>query len=85
MKIGDSVSIVVRPEDVSLVSGSEADRENVVEGEIALVLFLGEGLGCQVALGGTMVRLKLHPSASIQEGQRVTLAIASEFSRALMA
>jgi iron(III) transport system ATP-binding protein len=75
---GDTVTVIVRPEDVHLAAnggnGSESG-ENILSGEVAEVMFLGEALECQVVIGDTRMRLKLHPSTRIAAGEKIDLAI----------
>ena len=57
--------------------------ENVFQGEVTAVVYMGDVLECQVALGGARMRLRLHPSAAVEEGQSVSLAISGRDCRAL--
>jgi iron(III) transport system ATP-binding protein len=71
---GEPVTVVVRPEDVRLAD-APSDRDNVVDGEVASVVYLGDALDCQIRIGGATVRIKVHPSAAVAAGRRVKLAI----------
>lgn len=57
--------------------------ENVFQGEVTAVVYMGEALECQVALGDARMRLRLHPSSTVKAGQSVSLAIAGRDCRAL--
>ncbi len=81
--IGDAVSVVVRPEDVYLSDQRSVDGDNMIEGEIAEVVFMGEMLYCTVTAGEETMRLKLHPSTRVEPGQRINLALPVERCRAL--
>ena len=80
---GDAVSVAVRPEDVYLAESRSVDGDNIIATEIAEVTFLGEALECQVAAGGSTMRLKLHPSTRVEPGQQISLAIPIDRCRAL--
>lgn len=81
-EIGDAVTIVVRPEDVH-IPDTESDHDNVIEGKITAVIFLGEALDCQVALGDAQMRLRLHPDTDVGAGQSIRLAMYSHACRAI--
>jgi iron(III) transport system ATP-binding protein len=79
---GHDVTVVIRPEDVHFADTADG-LENVFQGEVTAVVYMGEMLECQVALGNTRMRLRLHPSATVEAGQSVSLAIAGRDCRAL--
>jgi iron(III) transport system ATP-binding protein len=83
VKVGDAVTVAVRPEDVRLFSGADGAGSNVVEGEIATVVFLGETQECQVRLGGNLMKFKVHPAERVASGQAVRLSLSPEKCRAL--
>ena len=80
--VGQEVTLVVRPEDVHLAESAEG-CDNLLEGEVEAVVYMGDALECQVALGGVRLRLRLHPSAAVERGQRIGLAIHGRDCRAL--
>ncbi len=80
---GDAVTVSVRPEDVYLETNAAGNGANVITGEVAELLFLGEALDCQIAAGGDSMRLKLHPSVKLDVGQKIDVAIPVERCRAL--
>ena len=80
---GEPVVIVVRPEDVNLVTEPSPGDENVLEGKVEAVIFMGDALECQVAVGTKTLRLKLHPSSPVARGKTVQLELPPERCRAL--
>jgi iron(III) transport system ATP-binding protein len=80
---GDRVTIAVRPEDVHLVAETH-DGDNVLDAEIAAVVFLGETRECQARLGESLMRFKVHPTTAVARGQSVRLALAPDKCRALV-
>jgi iron(III) transport system ATP-binding protein len=81
-RAGDRVKVAVRPEDVHVHDG-QADAINVVAGTVSAVVFLGETQECNVTLSGTSLKLRLHPSLRIAEGQTLRLRLTPEKCRAL--
>ena len=84
IRAGEAVTVVVRPENVRLV-GEASDHDNVVEGQVASVVYLGDALECQVQYGQASVRIKVHPSAGVSQGQSVRLAISGRDCRGIAA
>jgi len=84
--VGDAVVIVVRLEDVNLITGaSAATRENVLQGQVVTAMFMGDTKEYRVALRDTSLRLKLHPATTIGEGESIHIELPPERCRALMA
>ena len=86
MRLGDAVTVVIRPEDVHLAANAEtigAAGDNMIEGEVRELQFLGEAIDAQVALGDFVLRLKLHPSSGVRTGETIRLAIPVDRCRAL--
>ncbi len=82
---GDKVIIVVRPEDVNLMPvGSNSGSGNVVEGRVAAAMFMGDATEFRISLRDTALRLKLHPSTEVSEGQTIQVELPPERCRALM-
>jgi iron(III) transport system ATP-binding protein len=80
---GDPVVLVVRPEDVHVVSEAACAQENVLCGKVEAVIFMGDALECQVSVDNQKLRMKLHPISDIQQGQTVTLQLPPARCRAL--
>ena len=84
-KVKDSVTIVIRPEDIAL-SGPHAGgpEQNLLEGKVVTALFVGEAMEYQLQLrGGTVLRLKLHASAGIAPGDTIRIEMPARHCRAL--
>jgi len=88
---GETVVIVVRPEDVNLLAGpacASADSrsdpgKNVLQGRVEAVIFMGDTLECQVGVGGKRMRVKLHPSSTVAAGEEIRLELPARRCRAL--
>lgn len=75
---GDSVIVLVRPEDVVLYTEGTAPRENILPGKVEIVAFMGDSLDCQVRVDSQLIRLKLHPEAEVSRGQEVQIQLPPE-------
>jgi len=82
-RIGQEVTVIVRPEDIHLCDGT-SDHDNKVEGRVHAVVYMGEALDCQVILGDNQVRLRLHPSSPVQQGEPIKLAMYGNACRVLV-
>ena len=83
--VGDEVVVVIRPEDVTLNDGPAGANENILEGKIEAIVFMGDALECQVAVGAKQIRLKLHPSSPVTKGSAVRLKLPAGSCRAVRA
>jgi iron(III) transport system ATP-binding protein len=84
-RLGDAVTVVVRPEDVTLHDGVGREPQNLLKARVTTALFMGEAIEYQLELPGNIhLRLRLHPSVVVAEGDTVTIRIPSEQCRALV-
>jgi iron(III) transport system ATP-binding protein len=81
---GADVVIVVRPEDVKLVSDPGSGGENILQGEVGVAMFMGDAKEFRINLKESSIRLRLHPSTEIDEGQSVHLELPADCCRALI-
>src|SRR3990170_165911 len=63
--------------------GMKLDAQYFLEAKVERVIFLGDALDCQASLGGEILRIKLHPSAKLREGQKVRLQLPSHNCRVI--
>jgi iron(III) transport system ATP-binding protein len=81
--IGESVIVVVRPEDINIVTDTAAG--NILRGKIEALIFMGDALECQLSVGAQKLRTKLHPSSALRQGEMVSLQLPPLSCRALRA
>ena len=81
---GDRVVLVVRPEDMTVVLPGEP-ADNVIEGQVLSVLFMGDATEFQISLKDAVVRLKLHPKVTLVPGDKVSIGLPADRCRALIA
>ena len=70
-----AVEVMIRPEDIDPIAHAPPGRENVLNGRITHIHFMGGQVECGVDLGGTRVRAFAKPSDPIAEGQPISLRI----------
>jgi len=80
---GESVTVAIRPENVTLLAGGSASGANQFSGTVDAIVYVGNLLDCVVAVGAERVRLQLQPSATIARGEQVRLAFPVEHCLAL--
>ena len=75
---GDRALLSVRPEDVEVTPQPPAAGVNVCSGTVRAIVFLGEFLDFQIAVGACTLMARAHPSASATVGQQVYLHLRPE-------
>jgi iron(III) transport system ATP-binding protein len=76
-RIGDAVTVAVRPENVTLAAMEQA-TPNRFAGTVEAVVYVGNMLDCLVAIGGERLRLQLHPSVELARGAQVSVHLPAE-------
>ncbi len=76
--VKDPVGVMIRPEDVVLCSKEYLPKQNLVEGQVEKMMFLGEALDCRVAVQHVQIRVKLHPYVRLSRGDKVLLELPPE-------
>jgi len=80
---GDSVIVVIRPEDIKIVADADSGADNILCGQVEATIFMGDALECQLSVGAQKLRTKVHPASPIRPGQSVMLQLPAESCRAL--
>jgi iron(III) transport system ATP-binding protein len=83
VSLQDAVVVVVRPEDINLITEPRENRNNLFHCKVDAVVFMGEALECQATVGAQKLRTKLHPSSAVKQGEVVSLELPPERCRAL--
>jgi ABC-type sugar transport system ATPase subunit len=71
------VIVSVRPEDIE-VNVNGANDSALWKGIVRQVVYFGDSMNCAIDFAGTMLRARLHPSTSLEDGQEVTLNFKAE-------
>ncbi len=77
-RIGDDVLVSVRPEEVRVHRTPPAVMVNVYPAKVAVSVFLGQHLDCQIDVGGQLLRAHLHPSNDVRRGEEVFVQLPCE-------
>jgi len=77
LKVGESVVISLRPEDV-VVAAARPNTRNAFEAVVDAKLFLGEFIEFQVKLGDTLLLARVHPSFNPPTGTIVHVGMEPE-------
>ncbi len=77
MRAGDEVLVCLRPEQIE-VSAVAPDGGNVWEGKVEQAMFLGDTIDGHISVSGQRLRVKIHPSRTLQVDSRVYLVISPE-------
>ncbi len=68
---GDPVTLCLRPEFIRLHSGDAPSAQNIFNGEIKSLVFIGEAFEGEVAINETMLFIKIASDSDIKVGERV--------------
>ncbi|CAN7715139.1 ABC transporter ATP-binding protein [Neorhizobium tomejilense] len=83
---GDTVSVSVRPENISLASARETaanENTNNLTGRVGSVSFLGNVLHYVVEVGGQIMQVESNPDRRFEPGSEVVLSFAPRHGRVL--
>jgi iron(III) transport system ATP-binding protein len=84
VKKGDKSVILGRPEDFELLQKKPPIFQNVVEGEVKVLLYLGDSIDCRVLVNDQLLQLKLQPNVQTCLGEKVFVRLAPEACRVLV-
>ena len=82
---GKDVVVMIRPEDLTVCEGTVRPDHNVLEARVDTVVFTGEMLDCWVSVTDQRLRMKVHPSTSLEPGGNVNIYLAPERCRVITA
>jgi iron(III) transport system ATP-binding protein len=82
-KVGDKAIVAVRPEGVSVSTARNDADENVFEGTVNSVVYLGDSLDCRITIGERPIRTFVPSSARLKPGDTVYLALGASDCRLL--
>ena len=82
---GDKLTVSVRPEDIRILAAGDAEAQNVVEGQVSAIMFMGETKEVTLQLQGSILQLHLHPLADVENGQTLRIYLDPQRCRGLAA
>jgi iron(III) transport system ATP-binding protein len=77
MNGGDAGVLVIRPENL-VIQRERGDEDNLFEGVVAHVMFLGDVVDCRIDVGGHVLHTRLHPGLRLQVGDTVWVGLPRE-------
>jgi iron(III) transport system ATP-binding protein len=75
MKKGDKVVLAIRPESINLFKEKPVSGENILEGKVQDVIFLGDCLDCRILVGDKVLCVKSSPSLDMREGESIFIQL----------
>jgi iron(III) transport system ATP-binding protein len=71
---GSEVTLCIRPEFIRIASGA-AGGENVVNGRVESLTFVGEAYEAEIRVGNELLLAKIDPDANLNEGNAVSFSL----------
>jgi iron(III) transport system ATP-binding protein len=71
---GDAVTVSIRPENLEIAKDGNHE-DNVLKGVVDSLIFLGELCDCRIAVGKQNLRIRLHPSIEVHEGESIVFKV----------
>jgi iron(III) transport system ATP-binding protein len=81
---GEPVLLTIHPVYV-VVHERRRDGTNTVHGTVALTIFSGDYVDCQLKVESALIHARQHPSAQLREGQEVSIELPAEHCIAVAA
>lgn len=75
--VGDNILVSVRPENIDVLR-DPGSADNVFAATVEASAFLGEFMDCRMNVGGTELRVRVHPSLGLRRGESVYLRFPPE-------
>lgn len=79
----DRVSVVFRPEDILVHTGSSIQRPNVFAGTVERLIFVGSRVQCQIRVGSVLVHCEVGSHIDLQARREVSVEIPPDRIRVL--
>ena len=75
MKIGDKVTLCLRPEFIRLKRGDASEAQNVFNGKIDSLVFIGEAFEGEITIHESRLFIKTEPDSDIEVGDRANFTV----------
>jgi hypothetical protein len=85
LREGDPCFLGIRPEDVRIVADGPSceSRENILRGRVDRSQFIGEGMVYTIRVGEFNLRIKVHHSVHLVDGEPIVLHVPSQYCSAV--
>jgi len=78
VRVGDEVTLSIRPENVRVHAGAAPAAVNVLPGTVEQAVFLGEAVELRLKIGGAELMTRQHPLLAVKRGDAVYVELAPE-------
>ncbi len=75
MTPGDKVTLCLRPEFIRLKRGDATQTQNVFNGQIQSLVFIGEAFEGEITIDDTQLFIKIEPDSAIEVGDNVNFTV----------
>ena len=71
---GDAVMICIRPEFIRVMGTTPENEPNAFRGRMESLIFVGDSYEGEIRIGDILLFVRIEPTATVQEGEDVTLS-----------
>ena len=82
LNVGDKAAVAIRPANIA-VYAERQPADNVIEGTVETLVFLGDSQDCRIDVGGVLLRAYTHAAQLIARGDHVYLTMGARDCRLL--
>jgi iron(III) transport system ATP-binding protein len=79
MAAGQEAMVCVRPEFIKIAADEAAGGRNVFRGKVVSLVFIGEAYEGEIQIGDTQLIMAIEPTATISEGDEITVSFDPEY------
>lgn len=77
--VGESAVLCIRPEFIELAENGTAAHDNLFEGVMETMVFVGDAYEGELRVGSELLMVKLPPDTQLEEGARVRFSVRAEY------
>lgn len=78
LKVGDSVFVVFRPEDIVIRTDSDCQEVNTFEAVVKRTIFVGNRMQCELRMGDLLIHGELDARGDLQPERNVALGVSPD-------
>jgi iron(III) transport system ATP-binding protein len=72
---GEGVTVCIRPEYIRVMEGDTGNGPNIFRGRMESLIFVGDAYEGEIRIGSTLLIARIEPTASVKDGDEVTLHV----------
>ena len=81
---GDAVVVCVRPEFIQVMEKAGGDGENIFNGRIDSLIFVGDAYEGEIRVGDTLLIVRVEPTLDVKQGDEVALRFDPDYCSILL-